>query len=418
MLKEKQKLNEKLLTARRQEIRDEILNASQAGNVNRMIKQLHKLFLQDSKPSAELLRLIINECKSRSNIYHFPVEDENPQIAVMGVTNLIATIPASDEMYAKLVTSIDSFNLLKIGIYGDESSVQGPPLSATSITLTNDDDSVSIYLYINPKEGFENTIQCFGDHRIAFYLSPDTVVSSTSLILDHYITIISPDDPIAANGKLEPGEHISRWSPRLSLPPHSHSHSKSFKADVMRRKSFDDNGVLEENLCDIGEPFGMQTGSESTACTSSAESSYHSKMIAVPKSTLILAINALAAELIFKPGYSTLYFDMSGVARRIADIIISMNVRFKIEGRVNTVTNRGRIIDIDSGKIAVFEEGCSIDEISFRRASNVGDLLVSCGVARDLLTPVAMQSKIIKPTTLDRDNLQLNRKVYFIPDDD
>jgi hypothetical protein len=411
MLKEKQKFNEKLLTARRQEIRDEILSASQTGNVSRMIKQLHKLFLQDSKPSAELLRLIINECKSRSNIYHFPVQDENPQIAVLGATNLIATIPASDEMYAKLVTSIDSFNLLEIGIYGDESSVQGPPLSATSITLTNDDDSVSIYLYINPKEGFQNSIQCFGDHRIAFYLSPDTVVSSTSLVLDRYITIISPDDPIAATGKLEPGEYISKWSPRHSFP---------HKTGVVQKRSVDvdDDRVLHEELSDINEYFGLQTGSESTAGTLPAETSSHSMMIPVPKSTLILAINALAAELVFKPGYSTLYCDVSGVARRIADIIISMNTHFKIEGRVNTVTNRGRIIDIDSGNIAIFEEGCSVDEISFRRASKVGDLLVSCGVPRDLLTPVSMQSKIVKPTTLDRDNFQLNRKVYFHSDDE
>lgn len=80
-VKKKSDEDEKTLSERRQVIRDEILSASNAGNVDRMIKQLHTLFVEDSKPSAELLHEIISNCRTKSNIYHFPFDEhENSQV--------------------------------------------------------------------------------------------------------------------------------------------------------------------------------------------------------------------------------------------------------------------------------------------------------------------------------------------------
>jgi hypothetical protein len=260
-------------------------------------------------------------------------------------------------------------------------------------------------LYITPKEGFENTVQCFGEHRIAFYLSPDALVSSASFVLDRYIKIISADDPDAASGKLDGSEYVSKWVSHHSPP----SSSKPDHRIRLRKDTFK-TVQQEDDTLDNPDTVILDQFYAGPKMTISGD-----HVASVRISTLMLAINALAAEIFFEPGFSVLKTGCSSAALSgIADIIISMDVVIKVEGRYNTVTKRGRIINDVNTKVIVFEEGCSIHELSFRRACVVTDLLVSLGVSRDLLMPVAMQD--ITPITLDKDILHLNRKVCFVHD--
>ena len=86
-------------------------------------------------------------------------------------------------MVAQLATPVESFSLLKVGIYNEEQTL---PLAAIAISLTNPDSSVSIYIRITPKPGFEIT-SCYGLQRIELYLPSESIVNRTHLIIERCV---------------------------------------------------------------------------------------------------------------------------------------------------------------------------------------------------------------------------------------
>jgi outer membrane protein OmpA-like peptidoglycan-associated protein len=117
----------------------------------------------------------------------------------------------------------------------------------------------------------------------------------------------------------------------------------------------------------------------------------------------------LNAEILFKPGFSSLLTESYLLLDQIVKFLLDNPIPIRIEGHINAVQANGTLLDNSSKLLSIREPNCNGQMLSMRRAEKVKDYLVSRGIAKELLEVVGHGGK--NPLTRDKNLLNKNRSV-------
>lgn len=121
----------------------------------------------------------------------------------------------------------------------------------------------------------------------------------------------------------------------------------------------------------------------------------------------------LNAEILFKPGYSSLLPDSYILLNQIAKFLLDNPIPIRIEGHINAVQANGTLLDDSSKLLSIREPNCNGKMLSQRRAEKVSQYLQSLGIPSNLLTVEGYGGR--NPITRNKNDLNKNRFVFSFP---
>jgi outer membrane protein OmpA-like peptidoglycan-associated protein len=115
----------------------------------------------------------------------------------------------------------------------------------------------------------------------------------------------------------------------------------------------------------------------------------------------------LNAEILFKPGFSSLLPDSFILLDQIAKFLVDNPIPIRIEGHINAVQANGSLLDDSSKLLSIREPNCNGKMLSQRRAEKVSNYLQSRGISAALLKVEGYGGS--SPLTRDKNSLNKNR---------
>ena len=96
---------------------------------------------------------------------------------------------------------------------------------------------------------------------------------------------------------------------------------------------------------------------------------------------------------------------------KIAVLMMSLTIPLKIEGRLNNISKKGKVLGLNSRRIQIFEENCTWQEFSKKRAESVAQYIHSQGINHELAVPYSIEDQ--QPISTEPEKVQQNRCVNF-----
>jgi flagellar motor protein MotB len=115
----------------------------------------------------------------------------------------------------------------------------------------------------------------------------------------------------------------------------------------------------------------------------------------------------LNAEILFKPGYSSLLPESYNLLNQIGKFLLDNPIPIRIEGHINAVQENGKLLDDSSKLLSVREPNCNGQMLSQMRAEKVSQYLQSLGISERLLKVEGCGGR--KPLTREKKLLNKNR---------